>query len=35
MTEVKLGQFVDNTSRRAGKLTGERRAELDALGMRW
>ncbi|MFF3257438.1 Helicase associated domain protein [Actinacidiphila glaucinigra] len=35
VTEVKLGQFVDNTRRRADKLTEERRAELDALGMRW
>ncbi|MFJ5221155.1 Helicase associated domain protein [Streptomyces sp. NPDC088354] len=35
MTEVKLGQFLDNTRRRADKLTEERRAELDALGMRW
>ncbi|MDX3098830.1 Helicase associated domain protein [Streptomyces sp. ME19-03-3] len=35
VTEVKLGQFLDNTRRRADKLTAERRAELDALGMRW
>ncbi|MDX3235413.1 Helicase associated domain protein [Streptomyces sp. ME03-5709C] len=35
VTEVKLGQFLDNTRRRADKLTEERRAELDALGMRW
>ncbi|MFI2304503.1 Helicase associated domain protein [Actinacidiphila glaucinigra] len=35
VTEVKLGQFLDNTRRRADKLTPERRAELDALGMRW
>ncbi|MDX2707784.1 helicase associated domain-containing protein [Streptomyces sp. PA03-6a] len=35
VTEVKLGQFVDNARRRAGKLTEDRRAELDALGMRW
>ncbi|MEU5189895.1 helicase associated domain-containing protein [Streptomyces klenkii] len=33
--EVKLGTFIDNTRRRADKLTPERRAELDALGMRW
>ncbi|MDX2709317.1 hypothetical protein PV350_41725 [Streptomyces sp. PA03-6a] len=26
---------MDNARRRAGKLTEERRAELDALGMRW
>lgn len=31
---VKLGGFLDNTRRRASKLTLERRAELDALGMR-
>ncbi|MFD9487590.1 Helicase associated domain protein [Streptomyces sp. NPDC059991] len=33
--EVKLGMFLDNTRRRAGKLSAQRRAELDALGMRW
>jgi len=33
--EHKLGMFVDNARRRANKLTPERRAELDALGMRW
>ncbi|MFG2858410.1 helicase associated domain-containing protein [Streptomyces mirabilis] len=32
---VKLGGFLDNTRHRASKLTLERRAELDALGMRW
>jgi hypothetical protein len=32
---VKLGGFLDNTRRRASKLTPERRAELDGLGMRW
>jgi Helicase associated domain len=31
----KLGLFVDNARRRADKLSPERRAELDALGMRW
>jgi hypothetical protein len=31
----KLGMFVDNARRRADKLSAERRAELDALGMRW
>lgn len=31
----KLGMFLDNTRRRADKLAVERRAELDALGMRW
>ncbi|MFD8079498.1 Helicase associated domain protein [Streptomyces sp. NPDC059718] len=35
MTEIKLGQFLDNTRRRADKLGPERRAELDTLGMRW
>ncbi|WP_329404385.1 DEAD/DEAH box helicase [Streptomyces melanogenes] len=33
--EVKLGTFLDNTRRRAAKLPTQRRAELDALGMRW
>lgn len=33
--EVQLGQFVDNTPRRADKLNQDRPAELDALGMRW
>jgi superfamily II DNA or RNA helicase len=33
--EHKLGMFVDNARRRADKLAPERRAELDALGMRW
>ncbi|MFI6645953.1 helicase associated domain-containing protein [Streptomyces sp. NPDC050504] len=32
---VKLGMFVDNARRRADRLTGERRAEWDELGMRW
>ncbi|MFF3951507.1 helicase associated domain-containing protein [Streptomyces sp. NPDC001902] len=35
VVEVRLGQFVDNARRRAGKLTEQRLAELDALGMRW
>ncbi|MGW0770700.1 helicase associated domain-containing protein [Streptomyces sp. NPDC002676] len=35
VTEVKLGLFVDNARRRADKLGAERRAKLDALGMRW
>lgn len=34
-TSVRLGGWLDNTRRRADKLTPERRAELDALGMRW
>ncbi|MFJ2239758.1 Helicase associated domain protein [Streptomyces sp. NPDC087859] len=33
--EIKLGAFLDNTRRRAAKLPTERRADLDALGMRW
>ncbi|MFF3467488.1 helicase associated domain-containing protein [Streptomyces sp. NPDC002619] len=32
---VKLGAFLDNTRRRASKLAEQRRADLDALGMRW
>ncbi|MFF7925546.1 helicase associated domain-containing protein [Streptomyces mirabilis] len=32
---VKLGGFLDNTRRRASKLTLERHAELDARGMCW
>jgi hypothetical protein len=31
----RLGQFADNARRRADKLSADRRAELDALGMRW
>lgn len=33
--EVKLGMFLDNTRRRATKLTTQRRNDLDQLGMRW
>ncbi|TRO56059.1 hypothetical protein E4K73_48115 [Streptomyces sp. IB201691-2A2] len=33
--QVKLGAFLDNTRRRVGKLSAERRAALDELGMRW
>ncbi|MFD5521468.1 helicase associated domain-containing protein [Streptomyces sp. NPDC127066] len=33
--QIKLGAFVDNARRRAGKLSEQRRAELDGLGMRW
>ncbi|MFD6925817.1 helicase associated domain-containing protein [Streptomyces sp. NPDC059944] len=33
--QIKLGAFVDNTRRRAGKLSEQQRAELDELGMRW
>ncbi|WP_430381373.1 Helicase associated domain protein [Streptomyces arenae] len=32
---VKLGAWLDNTRRRAAKLSPERRAALDQLGMRW
>ncbi|MDQ1033032.1 hypothetical protein QF035_010614 [Streptomyces umbrinus] len=32
---VKLGAWVDNTRRRASQLGDQRRADLDALGMRW
>ncbi|TQJ92721.1 helicase associated domain-containing protein [Streptomyces sp. SLBN-31] len=34
-TVVKLGAWIDNTRRRAAKLTPQRRTDLDALGMRW
>ncbi len=32
---IKLGMVLDNLRKRADKLSAERRAELDALGMRW
>ncbi|MFD6822923.1 Helicase associated domain protein [Streptomyces sp. NPDC060085] len=32
---LRLGGWLDNTRRRANKLSAERRAELDELGMRW
>ncbi|MDV9195883.1 helicase associated domain-containing protein [Streptomyces sp. Wh19] len=32
---VKLGAWLDNVRKRAAKLSAERRAELDHLGMRW
>ncbi|MEU2871632.1 Helicase associated domain protein [Streptomyces olivoreticuli] len=35
LLEVKLGRVLDNTRRRANKLTEQRRADLNALGMRW
>jgi len=35
VVEVKLGTWLDNTRKRAAKLAEQRRADLDALGMRW
>ncbi|MFF8919522.1 Helicase associated domain protein [Streptomyces sp. NPDC015032] len=32
---VKLGTWIDNARRRSDKLTEQRRADLDQLGMRW
>ncbi|MFI5752527.1 Helicase associated domain protein [Streptomyces sp. NPDC051644] len=32
---VKLGTWLDNVRKRAAKLPEQRRADLDALGMRW
>ncbi|MER6504051.1 helicase associated domain-containing protein [Streptomyces sp. NPDC001455] len=32
---VRLGTWLDNTRKRAAKLTEQRRTALDALGMRW
>ncbi|MFF0747179.1 Helicase associated domain protein [Streptomyces sp. NPDC004111] len=32
---VRLGSWLDNVRKREDKLTPERRAQLDALGMRW
>ncbi|MCX4564460.1 helicase associated domain-containing protein [Streptomyces phaeochromogenes] len=32
---VKLGAWLDNTRRRAGKLSAERRAQLADLGLEW
>ncbi|MFE7268674.1 Helicase associated domain protein [Streptomyces sp. NPDC057592] len=32
---VKLGTWLDNVRKRAHKITEQRRADLDALGMRW
>lgn len=34
-TEHRLGAWLDNTRRRAAKLSEQRRADLDALNMRW
>ncbi|MFE2581270.1 Helicase associated domain protein [Streptomyces sp. NPDC059378] len=33
--QIKLGAWLDNTRRRAAKLSPQRRIELDQLGMRW
>jgi superfamily II DNA or RNA helicase len=35
VVDVKLGMVLDNIRKRADKLPAERRAALDALGMRW
>ncbi|MFE7111994.1 helicase associated domain-containing protein [Streptomyces sp. NPDC057575] len=32
---VEFGTWLDNVHKRADRLTGQRRADLDALGMRW
>ncbi|WP_330436279.1 MULTISPECIES: helicase associated domain-containing protein [unclassified Streptomyces] len=32
---VRIGTWLDNVRKRADKLTGQRRADLDRLGMRW
>ncbi|WP_367141133.1 MULTISPECIES: helicase associated domain-containing protein [Streptomyces] len=32
---VKIGTWTDNVRKRAAKLSAQRRADLDALGMRW
>ncbi|WP_371098889.1 DEAD/DEAH box helicase [Streptomyces sanglieri] len=32
---VRLGTWLDNVRKRADRLTGQRRADLDALSMRW
>ncbi|MFD7678355.1 helicase associated domain-containing protein [Streptomyces sp. NPDC060187] len=32
---LRLGGWLDNTRRRADKLSAERRTELEELGMRW
>ncbi|MFF3787637.1 helicase associated domain-containing protein [Streptomyces sp. NPDC001933] len=32
---VKLGTWLDNVRKRADRLTGHRRGDVDALGMRW
>ncbi|MER5890908.1 helicase associated domain-containing protein [Streptomyces sp. NPDC001941] len=35
LVAIKLGQWLDNTRRRAAKLSEQRRAELAALGVPW
>ncbi|MFH8789112.1 helicase associated domain-containing protein [Streptomyces roseoverticillatus] len=35
LLSVKLGMVLDNIRKRADKLTEQRRADLDALGIRW
>ncbi|MEU5431318.1 helicase [Streptomyces olivoreticuli] len=32
---MKLGMILDNTRKRADKLTSQRRTDLDTLGIRW
>ncbi|OKI53493.1 hypothetical protein AMK17_25695 [Streptomyces sp. CB00072] len=32
---IKLGTWIDNVRKRAGKLPEQRRTEIDALSMRW
>ncbi|WP_053758323.1 helicase associated domain-containing protein [Streptomyces sp. AS58] len=34
-TPLRLGAFLDNTRRRTTKLNEQRRADLNALNMRW
>ncbi|MEW2298018.1 helicase associated domain-containing protein [Streptomyces sp. NPDC006743] len=34
-TEIKLGAVIDNTRRRADKLTDQQRAQWTALSMHW
>ncbi|MER5888098.1 helicase associated domain-containing protein [Streptomyces sp. NPDC001941] len=35
LVAIKLGQWLDNTRRRAAKLSEQRRADLAALGVPW
>lgn len=32
---IKLGAFLDNTRKRAAKLSAERRRQLASLGLEW